>query len=337
MAPALLSTAGPSAGKSGIISEHLSNVVNDAINKPALEKMRSIRESSSLARLRLDDLRLHGREKDVELLRGKLQNMDASGDELILVAGQSGVGKSALVKRGLQDAATKRGIAFVGGKFDLNSNSPPYSAISDALSVLAEHILASKSANQIKADIEEELGDENMQLVGKAMHGCRNLFSRSSQLSPTPPRLSFVFRNEAVQQLQYACRRLMKVICSNLKLGVILFIDDLQWADAASLELLHSFMQDEDITSLLIAGAYREDEVSDSHPLMMQLREMERMGNAITTLRLSNLEPQHVQSLIAEALRMEGNESAVEALANIVHKKTNGNPFFVIMFMTSRE
>ena len=313
--------------------EKYSTEALDAANTSRKAQLQKLRENSSLARLRASSelQRLHGREDDMKLLMERLRNISEPSRGAILVAGQSGVGKSALVKRGLQDRAEKMGIAFVGGKFDLNKNALPYSAVADALSSLVTHALAKNNAEKLMSDIKEALGDD-MQVVTHAM-GLDTLLS----LDTKNTQRSSIGGKEAANRLQYAVRRLMRAICSNVEAGVTLFIDDLQWADVASLELLLSLMQDEDISSLLIVGAYRDNEVSDSHPLMLQLREAERLGNTITTLQLSNLKLESVQSLIAEALRMEDDEGAVESLSNIVQKKTDGNPFFVWMFLTSRE
>ena len=102
-----------------------------------------------------------------------------------------------------------------------------------------------------------------------------------------------------------------------------------QWADAKTLELLQSILLDNEIPSLLVVGAYRDDEVPDSHPLALQIREQEQMGIKITAIKIGNLSVLNVKSLVADALGMEDNEDAVETLAKTVHKKTDGNAFFV--------
>lgn len=115
--------------------------------------------------------------------------------------------------------------------------------------------------------------------------------------------------------------------------GCCLFIDDLQWADSSSLDLLQTLLQDEEISSLLLVGAYRDNEVSESHPLTLVVNEAERLGCSITTIKLANIEIQHVQAMVAEALDMPLEE--VKTLSDIIYKKTKGCPFFVILFLRS--
>ena len=102
-----------------------------------------------------------------------------------------------------------------------------------------------------------------------------------------------------------------------------------QWADTTTLDLLKSISLDADIPSLLMVGAYREDEVTESHHLALNLREMKQMSITMTEIKTGNLLPKNVKSLVAEALGMEDDEGAVETLAMTVHKKTDGNAFFV--------
>lgn len=324
-----------SIGTSSDRTSRLSSAVLEAADSSRKTISRRRAVASSLARLRLDSTKLHGREKDVHLLRETLTRVvaaDGARRETILVAGRSGVGKSALVARGLQFAAKKKGMAFVSGKFDLNKNALPFSAFAGALASLAKHVGALKNANYIRSHIWDELGDD-VHVIRSAMPGCGELFSAPEQSNR---RESVTGGKEAVNRLHYTVRRLVKVICANLKSGMVLFIDDLQWADSSSLDLLQSLMLDENIPSFLIVGAYRDDEVAESHPLSLSIGEAERLGANITTIQLGNLKFPSMQSLIAEALNMDdGEESEVETLARTVYKKTDGNPFFVLAFLGS--
>lgn len=168
-------------------------------------------------------------------------------------------GKSALIERGLEEPAQKMGIAFAGGKFDLNKTALPLSAFSTAMGNLTEFIMENKHQEKIKDDIKKTLNADDINNLLSVVPGCWELFDIEENRDG---RRTSVGGKEAVQRLQYAVRRLLKVICSNLR-GVVLFIDDLQWSDAATIEMLNSVIMDRNIPSLLVVGAYRKDEVSE--------------------------------------------------------------------------
>ena len=209
-----------------------------------------------------------------------------------------------------------------GGKFDQNKNAIPFSAVAQALAELADHVLTSKHADAIKTNIKKELGEDVMHLIGSIAPGCWDLFGTTPNTVQAPGVLGGGM--SAVSRLQFAIGRLVKIICTRLK--VVVFIDDLQWADESSLNLCLSLQTDKEIHNFLLVGAYRDDEVSDDHPVTLRITEAEKMGTLLTTIKLGNLERGAVQSLVAESLRMEDDKDRVDSLAAIVHKKTGGNP-----------
>ena len=317
------------------ICEQLSNAVLEAAGSSKRASLKQRLSSFTLAQLRLVDMKLHGREDDMALLKDKLSNIantnDVNAREIILVAGVSGVGKSALVTKGLKQPSIKKGIAFVGGKFDQNQNHLPFSAFAEALIALAKHVCTKENTEKIKLDVQLALGEDDMVVIASAMPGCEDFYPADDNLTQRILRAqssrhslggSSENGKEAVSRLKYAIRRLMKAVCSNLKSGVVMFIDDLQWSDHSSLDLLQSLLQDEEIPSLLLVGAYRDDEVAESHPLALNILEAERLGSTITTIKLGNLQRPAVQALVAEALNMEDRVEEIESLATIVHKKT---------------
>ncbi len=274
-------------------------------------------QEPNIAHLRLSNMKLYGRDDDIKLLRSKLRelakerknnvgdNMQNKGglhdedhlnksisNNLILVAGKSGTGKSALICNGLGDNAAKSGCAFAAGKFD-EKLFRPLSAFSDALANLAKHIMAEHNmmggmsssgglsiATLIRYKIRDEFDDKDVEQLRRVLPGCADLLgkqnfsllSKSSEADAAAlmegtsvsrmGSLSPLAGKESVSQLHFAIRRLLRIICSNVK-GVILFIDDLQWSDTATLDLLKSIVLDKEIPSLLIVGAYREDEVPE--------------------------------------------------------------------------
>ena len=267
-------------------------------------------QAANIAQLRLSNMKLHGRDDDIKLLRSKLREVIKKKDDnredavknkgehydepdsdkqttnnnnnLILISGISGTGKSALIRKGLGDPAGKNGCAFASGKFD-EKLSRPLSAFSDAMTSLAKHIAVGSNekrglspAKLTRDKIRDEFNEEDVEHLRRVLPGCAKVLglvavpqnrrpsmaaalSKSSSVSKLGS-LSLPAGKESIAQMHYAIRRLLKIICSNLK-GTILFIDDLQWSDTATLDLLKSIVLDGEIPNLLIIGAYREDEV----------------------------------------------------------------------------
>ena len=332
----LQEVARPMSVRSSSSYSSMTKVSHDSVIKVAAQSRGTNKVTASLAQLHIANMNLHGREDDLQLLKSKLIKLknNCKKDtpnlhlpELILVSGVSGVGKSALVMKGLKEPSTKMGITFASGKFDLNNAALPLSAFSDAMASLTKIIIEGDARAGIESDIKQAFEKKDMIHIVKALPGCKELFpvDKTTVINRSFP---------AIACLQYAIRSLLKIICTHLK-GVLLFIDDLQWADLATLDLLRSISLDGDIPSFLGVGAYREDEVSESHPLAIHIRELGQMGIKFTTISVGNLSLSNVTSLVAEALRMEDNEDAVKSLAETVHKKTDGNAFFVLLFLRS--
>ena len=166
--------------------------------------------------------------------------------------------------KGICEPAQKRGLAFAGGKFDLNKNATlPMSAFVDAMSSLARHIMDREDASEIAEEIDSAFTDTDDKLIlVSALPGCEKLLFPDNFPLQNTRRLGAIGGKESIMRLQYAIRRLLKVICNNIK-GVVLFVDDLQWSDVATIELLKSIALDPEIPSLLLVGAYRADEVSE--------------------------------------------------------------------------
>eukprot|EP00985_Skeletonema_marinoi_P024520 scaffold17108_cov84-Skeletonema_marinoi.AAC.1 len=293
-------------------------------------------------------MKLHGRDDDIKLLRRKLRELakkkdgdeDAAANkhvgEMIFVSGTSGVGKSALIHKGLGNHAAKIGYIIAFGKFNDRLLSP-LSAFSDAITCLAKHIDIAvedkKIATLIRNKIQNEFDREDVEQLRRVLPGCTELLGgRRSSLFCPPSKADEVTHysrggsdsklgdtnrwvsltlagKESISRMHYAVRRLLKIICSHLKGVVVLFIDDLQWGDTATLDLLKSIVLDGDIPSLLIIGAYREDEVPDHHPLAFHIRELEQMNVSITKIRIDSLSVDYAIPLVAGALGMDDDDS----------------------------
>lgn len=223
--------------------------LSDEMVKAAKKSMhfsQSQAPATSLAQLRISNMKLHGREEDMKLLKTKLHGLTAkkiddkkeapvsSLPEILLVAGVSGTGKSALVARGLSEPAKRMGIAFAGGKFDLNKAAHlPLSAFSTAMSTLTKHVIESEQREKITNEIKREFSEEDLEMIAGTLPGCRGLLGRQLHVSVmergenTRSSMCMQSGKEVIKRQQYAIGRLLRIICMNLK-GVVLFIDDLQ-------------------------------------------------------------------------------------------------------------
>jgi len=236
-------------------------------------------------RLNLANMKLHGREEDMDTLNTKLLELKrrkeegdlATKPELIMIKGSNGTGKSTLVLRGVKDPAEELGLTFSGGKFDLNNSSMPLSAFVDAMVSLTNSVIGKDEGYKIQHDINEAFSEGDRLLLARALPGSEGLFPLQQEeiyrrrASLTDYRSSETIAYHQYQTLQcqgkvaiarlhYKIGKLLQIICTYLQ-GVVLFIDDLQWSDKATIDLLRSL--DGDFQSLLIIAAYRDDEVSE--------------------------------------------------------------------------
>eukprot|EP00984_Skeletonema_dohrnii_P034809 scaffold33706_cov227-Skeletonema_dohrnii-CCMP3373.AAC.1 len=348
-------------GRSSSSTQDLADIVVAA----AQSSRKKSTVSTTIAQLRVSNMKLHGRDDDIELLRSKLRELAKKKDgeeedaaknhvgEMILVSGTSGTGKSALIREGLGDHEANHrygGHTFVSGKFEVKLLKP-LSAFSDAMTCLAKCIKVAHNktgglsiATLIRDEIQNEFDKEDVEQLQRVLPGWEELLGTTrgsaggasdSKLGTAKRRVALAFAGkESISQMHYAIRRLLKVVCSHLK-GVVLFIDDLQWSDTATLELLKIIVLDGEIPRLLIVGAYREDEVPDHHPLAFHIRELKQMNVSTTEIKVGNLSVDYAIPLVAEALGMDDDDSQVKSLAKTIHRKTEGNTFFMLMFLRS--
>ena len=268
---------------------------------------------------------LYGREQELDILLQAFKRVSAGTAELMLVAGYSGVGKTALVHEVHKPMTEKRGF-FVSGKFDQYQRNIPYTAFSQVLNELCQYLLA-ESEEQLASWrnlILKAVGNNGQVLIDiipalKLVIGPQPAVAQAGPVE-AQNRLNLVFQN-------FICA------LSRAEHPLVVFIDDWQWTDAASLRLLRTLITNPDNHYLLLIGAYRENEVDASHPFVMTLEEIKKAQAIITTLHVPNLSPPNVNALIADALVCEPNQ--VQTLTDLVYDKTRGNAFFVHQFLKS--
>ncbi|MBB5464936.1 PAS domain S-box-containing protein [Paraburkholderia sp. CI2] len=268
--------------------------------------------------------KLYGRAREVETLLASFDRVVKGGaPELILVSGYSGIGKSALVNELHKVLVPSRGL-FASGKFDQYKRDIPYSTLVQAFQSLVRPLLGKSDTElAIWRNAFLEALDPNARLM-------TDLIPELKLIIGDPPPVPELEPQRAQRRFQLVFRRFIGVF-ARPDHPLALFLDDLQWLDAATLDLLEDLLTRSDLQHLMLIGAYRDNEVDAQHPLMRKLEAIKNAGAKIDEIALAPLARAHIEQLIADALHCEPDRAA--PLAQLVHEKTAGNPFFVIQFL----
>jgi PAS domain S-box-containing protein len=268
--------------------------------------------------------KLYGREREVDVLLATFDRVVAQGTaELVFISGYSGVGKSSLVNELHKVLVPPRGL-FAAGKFDQYKRDIPYATLAEAFQILVRQILVKSEGevNQWRRVLAEAVGP-NGQLIVSLIPEVEVIIGKQ----PPVPDLS---PQDTQNRFQMVFRRFLGAF-ARPEHPLALFLDDLQWLDAATLELLEHLTTDSDVRHLMLVGAYRDHEVSASHPLPRTLEAIRKAGARMQEIVLAPLGLDDVGRLIADALHCEGDSG--HPLAKLVYEKTGGNPFFAIQFL----
>jgi predicted ATPase/signal transduction histidine kinase/GAF domain-containing protein len=272
--------------------------------------------------------KLYGREKEIELLLVALDRVVSQGTtELVLVSGYSGVGKSSVVNELHKVLVPPRGL-FASGKFDQYKRDIPYATLAQAFQTLIRQILG-RNESEIahwRDALREALGPNGQLIV--------NLIPEIERIIGTQQPVADLPSQEAQARFQSLFRRFLGVFASP-EHPLALFLDDLQWLDAATLKLLEYLVTEPEVRHVIFIGAYRDNEVDLAHPLTRTLEGLHASGAKIQNIILQPLTQNDVACLISESLRCEPER--VGSLAALVFEKTGGNPFFTIQFITELE
>ncbi|WP_437963469.1 AAA family ATPase [Sorangium sp. So ce260] len=266
--------------------------------------------------------KLYGREAETEALVAACGRAAAGATEMLLVAGHAGVGKSALVHEVYKALAHQRGD-FVAGKFGQLAQRAPYAAIAQAFGELCDHVQSERAErlSAWRARIAAALGS-NGQVVVNVVPELARILGPQPPLQPLGP-------NESQNRFNLAFQSFVRAVTQEQLL--VVFIDDLQWADPASLKLLELLLTEPEGRGLLVIGAYRDDEVDDDHPLARLLNDLRAVNAPVHELRLRPLALADVRRLVADTFHC-GLERA-EPFAELVLQKTAGNPFFITQYL----
>ncbi len=270
--------------------------------------------------------KLYGREHEIETLLGAFDRVVANGAaELVLVSGYSGIGKTSVVNELHKALVPPRGL-FASGKFDQYKRDIPYATLAQAFQSLVRPLLGqSEAALGRWRDVLQEALGPNGQLITNLVPELALVIGEQPPVADLPP-------HDSQKRFQMVFRRFLGVFARK-EHPLALFLDDLQWLDSATLDLLEHLVTHPEVRHLLLIGAYRHNEVVHTHLLRRTLEAIRRAGAKVHEIALAPLAPDDIGRLVADTLRCKLARS--RPLAQLVQKKTAGNPFFAIQFISA--
>jgi predicted ATPase/signal transduction histidine kinase/CheY-like chemotaxis protein len=266
---------------------------------------------------------LYGRDSEVDTYLTVFERVSQGATEMMLVAGYSGIGKSALVQEIYKPITVKQGY-FIAGKFDQFQRNVPYSALVNAFSDLVQQLLTQR---------EQQLSnwrDKLLAALGANAQVVIDVIPDVERITGPQPPVPELGPTEALNRFNFVFQKFIRVFCQP-EHPLVIFLDDLQWVDSATLKLVETIITDLNTHHLFLIGAYRDNEVSPPHPLIMTLEGLRQQGMLINQITLGPLNFQDLAHLISDTLHRD--EQTVKPLAELVMRKTQGNPFFVNQFL----
>ena len=282
--------------------------------------------------------KLYGREMEVEVLLAAFERVSQGTEhnfansepripnsELFLVAGYSGIGKSALVYEIHKPIVQQRGY-FISGKFDQFKRDIPYASLIQAFQELMRQLLTeSETQLQIwQQQLIQALGSNGQVII--------DVIPEVELIIGSQPPVPELGPTESQNRFNLVLQKFIGVF-SQKEHPLVIFLDDLQWADSASLKLIELLMTDSDCQCLLMIGAYRDNEVGPTHPLLQTLDNIEKVGTRINKITLTPLDINCINQLIVDTLNCSTTKAI--SLAELILNKTDGNPFFLTQLLQS--
>jgi len=268
--------------------------------------------------------KLYGRDREIETLLATFDRVVTKArPELVLVSGYSGIGKSSVVNELHKVLVPPRGL-FASGKFDQYKRDIPYWTLAQAFRSLVRPLLAKSEVElgKWREALQEALGPNGRLIV--------DLVPELALIVGQPPAIPDLPPQDAKARFQLVFRRFVGAF-ARVEHPLAVFVDDLQWLDAATLDLLEDLLTQPDVHHLLLIGAYRDNEVHSAHPLWHKLDAIRQAGAQINEIVLAPLNRQDLGRLLVDTLHSDPER--IVPLAHLVHAKTVGNPFFAIQFV----
>ncbi len=264
---------------------------------------------------------IYGREPDVKILLDAFARVSTGASELLLVAGHSGIGKTAVINEVHKPIVRQHGY-FIKGKFDQFNRNIPFSAFVQAFRDLIGQLLSESDTNLANwhSQILAAVGENGQILI--------EVIPELVKIIGTQPPVAELTGTAAQQRFNWSFQRLIEVFTTPDH-PLVLFLDDLQWADSASLQAIELLMRGKGY--LLLLGAYRDNEVSPAHPLMMLLEQLQQADAVMSKITLTPLTFADTNRLIADTLHCEIDRAA--PLTASIDRKAHGNPLFITQFL----
>jgi len=268
---------------------------------------------------------LYGRKKQVNELVDLFEQASHGASKLVLISGHSGVGKSALVQQVQKPILSRRGY-FVSGKFEQYNRSVPYSALIHCVDQLVQHILSEK--DEIIVEYKDNILAKlcgNGQLIIDLIPSLELIIGPQESVEIIPAA-------EAQVRFNRVCRQMISAFCY-AEHPVVFFIDDLQWSDTASFNLIENLIANKENKHLLVIGAYRDNEVDSAHPLTFFKHALKETDNPAIEMMLAPLALTDIEKLVSDTVHTDKVQSQV--LAELCYSKTFGNPFYINQLLKS--
>lgn len=267
--------------------------------------------------------KLYGRSEQINTLLAAFERISQGSAEIMMISGYSGVGKTSLITQVNKPIAKKHGY-FIAGKFDQLKRTNPYSAIISAFQELVKQILLEPDYKLKK--IKEEL----LATLGTSAQVIIDVIPEVELIVGKQPAIIALNPIESQNRFQILFQNFVGVFTKPER-PLVIFLDDLQWADIASLKFIKLLLADPNVCYLLIIGAYRDNEVTHDHPLLITLGELKKANVPINQIGLQPLKIQDINQLLSDTLHLSIEE--VAPLGALIEQKTNGNPFFIGEFL----
>ncbi|MEG4589838.1 AAA family ATPase [Microcoleus sp. MOSTC5] len=270
--------------------------------------------------------KLYGREREISALLAAFERVSQGASEMMLVSGYSGIGKTVLIQEIYKPLTRQRGY-FISGKFDQFQRDTPYASLIQAFRSLVRQLLTESDAeiSKWREKLQAELGEAGGVII-EVIPEVELIIGSQAPLPDLPP-------TEQRNRFNLVFQKFINTF-TQPEHPLVIFLDDLQWADGASLELIQLLMTVADNKYLFLMGAYRDNEVTEAHPLTQILENIAKAK--VTTIKKILLAPlalTDITQLLVDTLFAESNNA--KPLAELLQQKTGGNPFFINEFLKS--